>query len=394
MAIMDVRAILVVTPPEPPSGECFAEVPLALADIVGKSLVEHTCDRLRRFGVEEVAVVCEKRFHNSLHFFGGPPAHRLMVERDSVWSTCQSIFSDFAQAGAEVVLVQRLGAYTEVNFDHLLQFHLDRRAHVSALSDINGSLDLVAISASRRNDAAFLFRHRLKEFRVLPAKYLYNGFTNRMRHASDLRRLTCDVLLERTELRPLGKQIRPGVWAGRSVRIERGARVVAPAYLGEGARIRAAAVVTRGSSVGHHAEIDCGTIVDASSVLPFSYVGAALELANCVAGFKHLASLERNVDVEIADGKLLNVRSASASRRALQSAALFTKFVPLEMVRGIFALRRQSSSLEVPDGIAPSALQGAADVERKRKERERMQSSAPAAFENQLIVVRRYGGDQ
>ena len=125
----------------------------------------------------------------------------------------------------------------------------------------------MAISASRRNDAAFLFRHRLTEFRVLPAKYLYNGFVNRMRHASDLRRLTCDVLLERTELRPVGKQIRPGVWAGRGVRVERGARVVAPAYLGEGARIRAAAVVTRGSSVGHHAEIDCGTIVDASSVL-------------------------------------------------------------------------------------------------------------------------------
>src|SRR5260370_7187651 len=91
MAIMDVRAILVVTPPEPPSGECFAEVPLALADIVGKSLVEHTCDRLRPFGVEELAGVCEKRFHNPVHFFGGPPAPTLLCELITSWASRQRI---------------------------------------------------------------------------------------------------------------------------------------------------------------------------------------------------------------------------------------------------------------------------------------------------------------
>lgn len=390
---MDVRAILVVAPAESESAERFADLPLALLDIAGKSLVEHTSERLRRAGIDGITVVCEKHPQNSAHLFTPNPVKRVMVERESLWNACEDVFSDLAQTGAEVVLVQRLGAYVQLDLEQFLQFHLDRRAHVSAVFDGDGSLDLVAISASRRNDAAFLFRRRLKEFRVPPARYLFNGLINRMRHAADLRRLTYDVLLQRTELSPAGEQIRPGIWAGRGVRIERGARIVAPAYLGTGAKIRAAALVTRASCVGHHAEIDCGTIIDASSVLPFSYVGAALELANCVAGFKRLVSLERNVEVEIADAKLLNLRSASASRRVLRSAALFTKFVPLEITRGVFAPRRHAPALEVTDGIQPSPLQGAVEVERKRKERERVSSSAPTPFENQLIGVRRYGGD-
>ena len=391
---MDVRAILVVTPETPEQDECFAGVPLATLDIVGKSLIEHVSQRLRRFGVEEIAVIYEQRPANALD--GASPDSRrwLMVERENLWSTCQSVFNDFAQSGAEVVLVERLGGYVELNFEHFMQFHLDRRAHVSAVSDGGGSLDLVAISASRRNDAAFLFRQGLKEFRALPAKYVFDGYANPLRHPSDLRQLTCDVLLQRTELSPEGTEVRPGIWMGKGASVERGARLVAPAYLGAGARVRAAALVTRASSVGRHAEIDCGTIVDASSILPFTYVGAALEVAYCVAGFHRLMNLERKAEVEITDGKLMNVRPARAMQRALSSAAFLAKFVPLEIIRGIFARRPPEPVLATGAGVSSSALVGAAEVEKKRKERETTPPSAAAAFENQLIGVRRYSGDR
>ena len=72
---MDVRAILVVTPPEPPSGECFAGVPLALADIVGKSLVEHTCDRLGRFA--DVAVQAANLFRHNVPQLKLPNSRRI-----------------------------------------------------------------------------------------------------------------------------------------------------------------------------------------------------------------------------------------------------------------------------------------------------------------------------
>ncbi|HLY92171.1 MAG TPA: hypothetical protein VKQ89_02835 [Candidatus Angelobacter sp.] len=395
MATMDVRAILMIAPPEAPTEERFAGMPLALLDIAGKSLLEHVAGRLRSFGIEEIAVVCDRSFDYST-CSPQQAVRRHVVEQENLWSTCETVFNDFAQTGAEMVLVQRLGAYVEVNYDHFLQFHLDRQAHVSLLCDGEGGLDLVAICASRRNNAAYLFRHQLSQFRQPPAQYFFNGAINRMRDIRDFRKLTQDVLLQRTELRPAGEEIRPGVWAGNGARIERGARVVAPAFLGAHSRIRAAAVITRASSIGHHAEIDCGTIVEASSVLPYSYLGAALELANSVAGFSRLVNLERNVEVEIADRKLLGLRSASASRRALESAALFARFVPVEMIRSIFAPRRQPLPTDEPAGIRtlPSTLQGVAEVEERRKERERVQASPSAAFENQLIVVRRYGGDQ
>ena len=388
---MDVRAILMIAPPEAPTEERFAGMPLALLDIAGKSLLEHVAGRLRSFGIDEIAVVCDRDFdHRACST--QPAVHRHMAERENLWTTCENVFNDFAQTGAEMVLVQRLGAYVEVNYDHFLQFHLDHSAHVSLLCDGDGSLDLLAISASRRNNAAYLFRHQLSQFRQPPAHYFFNGVVNRMRDIRDFRKLTQDVLLQRTELRPAGEEVRPGIWAGNGARIERGARVVAPAFLGAHSRVRAAAVITRASSIGHHAEIDCGTIVESSTVLPYSYLGAALELANSVAGFSRLANLERNVEVEIADRKLLGLRSASASRRVLETAALFARFVPVEMIRGIFAPRRQPLPMEAA-GL-PSALQGAAEVEERRRERERVQASSSGTFENQLIVVRRYGGDQ
>jgi hypothetical protein len=390
---MDVRAILVVAADERERGERFAGAPLAMLDLVGKSLVEHTSDRLRRFGVEEIAVVCERQLPNPAHVISPNSARRLMVEGENLWNACQSVFNDFAQGGAEVVLVERLGPYLEVNFEHFVQFHLDCRAHVSLVSEGDRSLNLVAISASRRNDAAFLFRSHLKEFRVMPARYAFDGYSNPMRGSSDLRHLTCDVLMQRTQLTPAGHEMRPGIWMGRGARIERGARVVAPAYLGAGARIRSAALVTRASSVGQHAEIDCGTIVDASNVLPFTYVGAALELTNCVAGFNRLVSLDRKAEVDIADGKLLNVRSAKASRRAIESAALFARSLPLEIFHSIFARRDYPPPLGTGDGVASSALGGATEVERKRKARDSVPPSSPA-FENQLIGVRRYSGER
>jgi NDP-sugar pyrophosphorylase family protein len=392
---MDVRAILMIAPPEAPTEERFAGMPLALLDIAGKSLLEHVTGRLRRFGIEDIAVVCDSSFDHSA-CSPQQPVRRHMVDRENLWSTCEAVFNDFAQAGAEMVLVQRLGAYVEVNYDHFLQFHLDRTAQVSLLCDESSGVDLVAICTSRRNAAAYMFRHRLSQFHQPPAQYFFTGVVNRMRDIRDFRQLTHDVLLHRTELRPAGEEIRPGIWAGHGARIERGARLVAPVFLGAHSKIRAAAVITRASSIGHHAEIDCGTIVEASSVLPYSYVGAALELANSVAGFSRLASLERNVEVEIADRKLLGLRSASASRRALETAALFARFVPIEMIRGIFAPRRQPRPADEVAGMRtlPSALQGAAEVEERRTERERLQAPSSAAFENQLIIVRRYGGDQ
>src|ERR1051326_6400745 len=105
---MDVRAILVVGSPADSNSEQFAGCPLALLDVLGQSAALRLAQRLRSFGVDAVTVLFE-----SGHRTSSPPSEgwlrSLEVEAGSLWRNCEEIFSNYAQDGAELVLVQRLG---------------------------------------------------------------------------------------------------------------------------------------------------------------------------------------------------------------------------------------------------------------------------------------------
>ena len=103
------------------------------------------------------------------------------------------------------------------------------------------------------------------------------------------------------------RELKPGIWVGDGARIHRKARIVAPAFIGAYSKIRASALITRGSAIEHHAEVDCGTVVENSTVLPFTYVGAGLDVMHSVVGFRRLAHLVRKVEVEISDAKLVGM---------------------------------------------------------------------------------------
>ncbi len=96
--------------------------------------------------------------------------------------------------------------------------------------------------------------------------------------------------------------------------------------------------------VEHHAEVDCGTVVENSTILPFTYVGAGLDVMHSVVGFRRVAHLVRNVEVEIHDDKLVGMIPFSAvSRLAGSTAALFA-FLPKEIYRGLFAPSRRKQA--------------------------------------------------
>jgi carbonic anhydrase/acetyltransferase-like protein (isoleucine patch superfamily) len=202
-----------------------------------------------------------------------------------------------------------------------------------------------------------------------------------------LRQFAIDILMLRTETEPAGKQVRPGVWVAPGAQIEKGARLLAPAFVGSFAKLRAGAVITRCTSVEHHSQIDCGTVVENSSILAYSYVGAGLDLAHCVVGAGQLASLRRNTVVEITDGKLIAHLAATSGRKLLGSATEFLTYLPKQVWQGMFgargrlepdlntALRQASPSLGTASGYqAPACDTEAADK-----------------FSASLAVARRYG---
>jgi hypothetical protein len=303
---------------------------------------------------------------------------------NELWRTAAHTFSEFAHAGAEIVLVVRLGPYVEIDVDDFVQFHIDQRSRVTAACDHDGPLGFFAVSASRRNDAAFLFRHALEQSRMPLCDYFIRGYSNRLETAADLRQLTLDSLLQRTGIRPAGREIRPGVWAGPGARIHKRARVLAPAFIGARAKVGAAAVITRGSSVEHHADVDCGTVVEGTTVLPFTYVGAGLDLTQSVVGMRKVFNLSRNVEVEITDPKLVGELPRQAPVRAAMSAAALAAYVPRQFLRGLFASKtRQQQLRDVPSAVqaVPSALHPP----------QAKQSEKPE-FSN-LAVARRYGNE-
>jgi hypothetical protein len=309
-----------------------------------------------------------------------PDLQWVSASGQTAWREAQRVFSDYVQDGAELVVVLRLGPYAEFDLEHLLQLHLEQNGRVTAVTDSQGELlGTFVVSASRRNDAAFMLRHGLREFRTPLQQYLFSGYLNRLRSAADLRRLAVDGFSGAAQIAPEGMEVRPGVWVARGARVHRAARVLAPAFIGERARVRASAVVTRCSVLEHHAEIDCGTVVEDSTVLPYTAIGAGLDLAHSVAGFHRVSHLRRQVEIEIADPKLVGTASP-APLRALGSAAALAGFMPIEFVRGLLGRKRTT---------LPAAAQAPA-VARKTPD---ALSGEAGAEQFPLMVARRYGNE-
>lgn len=381
-----------IAPPAEGPAEEFAGVPTALLDVLGKPVVQHVAERLRRQGVDEVAVIaCTS---------SGPGGEALacaraqapagvkwqVTEPGEEWRTAEQTFSEYAQDGAEVVLALRLGPYAEIDYDHLVQSHLDSGARVTAAVRDGVEFGVFAISASRRNDAAFLFRHRFTECRVPCTQYPFLGYGNALATAHDLRELARDGLMQRIGLKPAGRELKPGVWAGEGVRIDRGARLLAPSFIGARAVIRASAVITRCSTVERHAEVDCGSVVEDSSVLPFTYVGAGLDLARAVTGFRRVANLKHNVEVEFSDQRLVGMISFHAPVRALASAFSLAAFVPKEFFRSLFGKSRRERPATLPAAVhTPAAALQSPDLDRS--------AERSAKFPSNLAVARRYGNE-
>jgi hypothetical protein len=356
----------------------FAPAPLALLDVAGVSPLERLAERLRQQGISPVTAIIEWGLdypHRSFPF----PAEIdcRTTPSDRFWRTGESAFNDLAQSGAGLVLVIRLGAYAEIDFEELVQFHLERQCRVSRVVRGSQGLEIFCLSAFRRNDAASLFRSRLRRCRSEYAPFVHSGYFNPLADSRDFRQFGVDILTLKAETRPAGTEIRPGVWVAPRATIEKGSRVLAPAFIGQSARIRAGAVITRCTAIERNAQVDCGTVVENSTVLPYSRLGAGLDLAHSVVGMGHIANLRRNATVEVADETLLSQNSGSAGQRLLGAVAR----LPERIWRALKG--------EVP--AEEPALEGALREPSPGLGISARDTDAAGEFSPKLAIARRYG---
>jgi NDP-sugar pyrophosphorylase family protein len=344
---MDIRGLILIDNDRTREDYELFSTPAGLVDVAGKSAMVRTAERLQRAGISPItAVTAAEAAGSRAREDAQIPFKLTTVPEERFWRAAENAFNDLVQEGAELVILIKIGPYVETDYERLIQFHLDGECRASQLSYLGEPLQIFCLSASRRNDAASLFRSQLAKCRSECPMIEHFGYVNFLGNAGDIRQFAIDILTRQTETCPAGKEIKPGVWVGHRAQIQRGARLLAPAYVGSMARICSGAVITRCSSVEHHARVDLGTVVENSSVLASSYVGAGLDVAHSVTGRSYVANLRRGATVAIPDRKLVAALAESSAHKLFASAGEFVSYLPRQVWRGLWGAKTRIPDLQ------------------------------------------------
>jgi hypothetical protein len=102
-----------------------------------------------------------------------------------------------------------------------------------------------------------------------------------------------------------GREVEPGIWVGRNVRLGPGARLVAPAFIGENSSIGAGCTVGPHASVGSSCLVDANAVLARAMVTAGTYVGEGLDVLDAIVDGPVLVNVRLGASVRIDDGLLL-----------------------------------------------------------------------------------------
>jgi hypothetical protein len=278
-------------------------------ELLGQSSLDRAVGKLRSDGVRLITIVVREEFS---HLVRTPTTQAATINSVSshtnLWSAAECTLHEYVQHGIELVLLTRVGAYMELDLAHLIRFHRETEHGVTILTKDHECLDSWLIKAGEVRKMQRLglsgLIDRAGSRGVTP--YSLPGYVCRLEEATDLRRLVVDVFLSRTSIRPQGRELKPGIWLDDGAQVHRRARIVAPAYLGRGARLREDTLVTRFSALERGCDIGGGTVIEDASVLANTYVGKGLNVSHALVDGNRLYPLRQNIVVEVPDSKLLS----------------------------------------------------------------------------------------
>lgn len=276
--------------------------PLAYWPLLGKSVLDRVVDNLCLSGVHHISVVAENEAAQSKVESIAQPSERF-------WKSWESAVANHLQQGIETLLLVRLGHYAEIDLPDFLRFHRENGSSLTQACNGNGPLDVLAVDASELQRGDHL-RFRLSQLINSRKRYHFLGYSQELKRPDQYRQLVVDALSGACALRPVGREVEPGFWLGEGAHVDGSSCVVGPTYVGAGVRVRNACTISGYSSIEHQCEVDCGTNVDSCSIFPATYIGMGLNLRNVIVSGSHLFHLQRNVEVEIQDHRLIGTRFA------------------------------------------------------------------------------------
>jgi hypothetical protein len=314
----------------------FLDVPLECVEIVGCSVLERLIERFLAIDVHCISILAESATLKRLPQFRSAYGNvSLRAVRDLDSAISQELAS-FSQKGISHSFVNSANAYVETDLLDLFCFHRESRQPLTRTFDRDAPLDLWVVDCSKLERAEFNFSLDRPAPEGTP-NYFIREYVNRLLHPRDLRRLATDILRRSCETGPCGEQIRPGVWIDQGAEVHRRARLVAPAYIGCGSKVRADALITRFSDIERDCCVDSGTVIEDSSILANTTVGICLDLCHAVASGNMLWNLERDVAVEIVDSKVM--RFTTAPRRPLAHTVAYIN-EPIDVPQDVVVSRK------------------------------------------------------
>jgi hypothetical protein len=273
--------------------------PLACVDVLGRSVLENMIERFVSADVGTVTVLVAAEEPCGIGPLRGTYANVSIRVAGDVFAELTQQLKDYSQKGIEHSFVASASVYAETDLLDLFYFHREARQAATRGVDREGPLDLWVVDCAQAQQGDL--ESLLAQAEKIGASYFVREYVNRLRHPQDLRRLVTDALSGRCAMRPSGREIKPGIWVDTGAEIDRGARIVAPAYIGRGSKVEEDALVTRFSNIEKDCYVDCGTVIEDSSILANTHVGIWLEVRHGLANGNRFLSLEHEVVLDISD---------------------------------------------------------------------------------------------
>jgi len=278
--------------------------PLVCAEVFGQSVLERTVAGLRNAGVRMISLVTGPGdLAPSIHSHVKVTSVEKSADR---WTAAESIFRMHVQQKVTTVLVAELGAYVELDVADAVGFHTAHHQPVTPLHDQNGPLRNWILDTAPFFTSGFCTPAEGEAVSTAVVPYRVTDYVNRLASPHDFRRLVMDSFTGRCSIKPSGREVKPGVWLDSGARLHRTARLVAPAYVGCDARVRAGAVITRFSNLERYATVGEGSVVASASVLPNTVIGSGLDVCEALVSGGELFDLRRNVLLSIRDRSLIS----------------------------------------------------------------------------------------
>jgi NDP-sugar pyrophosphorylase family protein len=327
------------TPLDTKTGQATgAGEPLACVEILGRSMLQRTIERF----VQANAGVVRVLLSGDVTYAAQP----LRSAFDCVkFKTVSDIglaigqeLREFSRSGIDHAFIVSANVYAETDLFDLFSFHCESRQRVTKAVDRDGPMAFGIVDCAKALEMDI--ENVLTPGQDAGSSYFIREYVSRLTHPRDLRRLATDALSGRCAIRPAGKEVKPGVWVDEGAQVHKRARIVAPAFIGRGSKIRQNTVITRCSSVEQDCYVDCGTVVEDSSILSDTHIGISVDVCHAVVDGNKLLNLERDVVIEISDPGVM--RSTRSIRKQPRTATQ-------EEEQRVAAADRQEEKLSTPE---------------------------------------------